>query len=171
MSSTSHPSALVLLRRGDFRGYLGAAILSGVAESALSILLGVTVYQITRDPLMLGWLGLIEAVPAIGLVLVGGHVADRFPRRLVVVGCRVAQALLAAGIAAAEKEEEPASLENLGPLPPKVLGLLYALLPTPSLLALRCCSKVRRRWEGLRVTFVCAWTRGLGRTEEESPRI
>lgn len=101
MSSTPHPSALVLLRRGDFRGYLVAAILSGVAESALSILLGVTVYQITRDPLMLGWLGLIEAVPAIGLVLVGGHVADRFPRRLVVVGCRAAQAGLAAGIAAA----------------------------------------------------------------------
>jgi hypothetical protein len=52
-----------------------------------------------------------------------------------------------AGNAVAEKdEEEPASLQNLDPLPPKVLGLLYALLPTPSLLALRCCSKVRRRW-------------------------
>jgi len=74
-----------------------------------------------------------------------------------------------AGIAAAERGEGVASLQNLDPLPPKVLGLLYALLPTPSLLALRCCSKVRRKWEGLRMAFVCAWTRGWGRMGKESP--
>lgn len=33
---------------------------------------------------------------------------------------------------------------TLGKLPPKVIALLYSLLPTPSLLALRCCSKVSR---------------------------
>ncbi len=69
-------SALALLRRSDFRAFLAAVILAGTADSALAILLGVTVYHITRDPLALGWLGLIEAAPAIGLVLVGGHVAD-----------------------------------------------------------------------------------------------
>jgi hypothetical protein len=69
-----------------------------------------------------------------------------------------------ASIGAAEKEEqEPASLQNLDPLPPIVLGLLYALLPTSSLLALRCCSKVRR---GLRdnACFLCAWMSRWGRT-------
>jgi len=53
-----------LLRRGDFRAFLAAVILAGTAESALSVLLGVSVYQITRDPLSLAWLGLVEAAPA-----------------------------------------------------------------------------------------------------------
>ena len=106
MPATPQPSALALLRRGDFRAYLLALVLAGTAESALAILLGVTVYQITRDPLMLGWLGLVEAAPAIALVLVGGHVADRLPRRLVVVACRLAMAALTAGVALAATLDE-----------------------------------------------------------------
>ncbi len=101
MAKRATDSALHLLRRSDFRAYMGASVLAGLAESALSVLLGVTVYQITRDPLALGWLGLIEAAPAIGLVLFGGHVADRLPRRRIVVACRLALALMAAGVAAA----------------------------------------------------------------------
>jgi MFS family permease len=42
-------------------------------------------YQLTRDPLALGWLGLVEAIPALSLVLLGGHVADRRDRRTIVV--------------------------------------------------------------------------------------
>lgn len=61
-----------------------------------------------------------------------------------------------ASIGAGEKEEqELASLQNLDPLPPIVLGLLYALLPTPSLLALRCCSKVRRRLRDIACFCMC----------------
>jgi MFS family permease len=98
---TPQPSALTLLRRGDFRAFLLALVLAAAAESALAILLGVTVYQITRDPLALAWLGLVEAAPAIALVLVGGHVADRFPRRRLVIACRLAMAALTAGVALA----------------------------------------------------------------------
>ena len=53
-----------LLRRGDFRAFLAAVIVAGTAGSARSVVLGVTVYQITRDPLSLAWLGLVEAAPA-----------------------------------------------------------------------------------------------------------
>jgi MFS family permease len=95
------PSALALLRRGDFRAFMLALVLAALAESALAILLGVTVYQITRDPLALGLLGLVEATPAIALVLLGGHVADRLPRRRVVVACRFAMSALTAGVALA----------------------------------------------------------------------
>lgn len=101
MASIPQPSALALLQRGDFRAFLLALVLAATAESALAILLGVTVYQTTRDPLALGWLGLIEAAPAIALVLIGGHVADRLPRRRVVVACRLAMAALTAGVALA----------------------------------------------------------------------
>jgi MFS family permease len=98
---TPQPSALTLLRRSEFRAFMLALVLAATAESALAVLLGVTVYQITRDPLALGWLGLIEAAPAIALVLIGGHVADRLPRRRVVVASRLAMAALTAGVALA----------------------------------------------------------------------
>jgi hypothetical protein len=43
-----------------------------------------------------------------------------------------------------EKNVQPSkSLGKLDWMPPKLMGLLYSLLPTSSLLALRCCSKVR----------------------------
>ena len=43
----------------------------------------------THDPLSLGWLGLVEAGPAISLVLFGGVLADRFSRQSVALVGRV----------------------------------------------------------------------------------
>ncbi len=38
------------------------------------------IYDITRDPLSLGLIGLAEALPYIGIALFAGHIADRFSR-------------------------------------------------------------------------------------------
>lgn len=48
---------------------------------------------------MLGWLGLVEAVPAISLVLVGGHVADHFNRRTILLITRAVSLLCALALA------------------------------------------------------------------------
>jgi MFS family permease len=58
------------------------------------VLLGYHLYELTHDPLSLGWLGLAQAVPAIGLVLFGGVVADRFSRQRVALVGRAIYALL-----------------------------------------------------------------------------
>ena len=51
------------------------------------MLLGYHLYSLTHDPLSLGWFGLVQAIPAIGLALFGGVVADRFSRqRITLVG-------------------------------------------------------------------------------------
>jgi MFS family permease len=47
------------------------------------IALAYELYLVTRDPLSLGLIGLAEAVPFIALALFGGHVADRFDKRLI----------------------------------------------------------------------------------------
>jgi MFS family permease len=39
------------------------------------------IYELTKDPLALGMVGLAEALPFISLSLVGGHVADAYDRR------------------------------------------------------------------------------------------
>ncbi len=58
---------------------------------------GWQIYDLTKDPLALGMIGLAEALPAISLALWGGHVADRHDRRRVallalwvLVACSVA---------------------------------------------------------------------------------
>jgi MFS family permease len=57
-------------------------------------------YQITHDPLSLGWLGLVEAIPALSLVLFGGHIADRRDRRSIVLTTSAIGTLCAATFAA-----------------------------------------------------------------------
>jgi MFS family permease len=59
----------------------------------MTVLMGFQVYELTHNTLYLAWLGLIEAVPGVSLVLYGGHVADRHSRRQIML---IASALLAA---------------------------------------------------------------------------
>lgn len=80
---------------GELRYFLAAAVPAGVAESAFTVLLGLHVYELTHSTLSLGWLGLAEAIPAIGLVLPGGHVADSASRRMVVTSTRLVLGCLA----------------------------------------------------------------------------
>ena len=61
---------------------LGAATLAMQIQATV---VGYQLYEITRDPLSLGLVGLAEALPFISLALVGGHVADRRDRRSIVV--------------------------------------------------------------------------------------
>ena len=58
-------------------------------------MIGYHLYQLTSDPLTLGWLGLAQAIPAISLVLYGGVMADRHSRRSIVLIGRGAYAGLA----------------------------------------------------------------------------
>ena len=76
---------LPLLQQHDFRALLGARLTNGLAFSALATVVGFQVYEITGDPLALGWLGLVEAIPALSLVLFGGHIADRYDRRTIIL--------------------------------------------------------------------------------------
>jgi MFS family permease len=65
------------------------------AGQMLAVAVGWQVYALTRDPLALGFLGLCEFLPFILLVLPGGHVADRAPRRAIICGAYAGQILCA----------------------------------------------------------------------------
>jgi MFS family permease len=54
------------------------------------VAIGYELYRITHDPLSLGLIGLVEAVPFISFSLYGGHIADRYSKRKILlwsVGC------------------------------------------------------------------------------------
>jgi MFS family permease len=81
LNTAVESSALVPFRWPDFRRLFVAAVCSTLASRGLAVVLGYEVYELTRSPLSLGILGLVEAVPALSLALYGGHVADRADRR------------------------------------------------------------------------------------------
>ena len=96
--------ARALLRLREFRALTAAVGIAGLAFSALTTVVAFQVYDLTHDPLALGWLGLVEGIPALALALYGGHVADRLDRRSIVIAtsavatlAAVALAVLAAG--------------------------------------------------------------------------
>ena len=88
-----------LLADPVFRAVLVSNVLERFASSAMAVLLGFQVFEITRNPLDLGWLGLVEAIPGVGLVLYGGHVADRHRRRAILLSTSAAFSMLAFGAA------------------------------------------------------------------------
>ncbi len=81
--SAARPISLLALP--EFRALVGARATNALAMSALATVVAFQAYDITRDPLSLGWLGLVEAIPALSLVLFGGHLADHRDRRTIVV--------------------------------------------------------------------------------------
>jgi MFS family permease len=98
------PSARSLFALPEFRALVGARATNALAVSALATVVAFQVYDLTRDPLSLGWLGLVEAIPALSLVLFGGHVADRRERRTIVVATSATMttcAIVLAGLSAA----------------------------------------------------------------------
>lgn len=108
-----------LLALREFRALLGARSTNALAVSALATVVAFQTYDLTRDPLSLGWLGLVEAIPALSLVLFGGHLADRRDRRAIVL---VASAIVTASALAL------AILSSGGGAP--LLGILAVIFAT-----------------------------------------
>jgi MFS family permease len=80
-------SRLALLRNADFTRYLTARFLGSIAVQMQTVAVGWQVYQVTRDPLDLGLIGLSQFLPFLLLILPAGHVADSHDRRRILLGC------------------------------------------------------------------------------------
>ena len=85
------------LRHPQFVLYLLAVGCASFAVQIMSVSVGWQIYDITRDPIYLGYVGLAQFLPPLGLVLVTGLVADRFNRRFIMVACLGVEALCALG--------------------------------------------------------------------------
>jgi MFS family permease len=66
------------------------------ANQMLMLAVGWQMYGLTGSAWDLGLVGLLQFLPALALVLVAGHVADRFERRRVLALCMAVQAAIAA---------------------------------------------------------------------------
>lgn len=87
------------LQIADIRLFIGSVGFFTLASRALAVVIGFQIYKITHNPLALGWLGLVEAIPALSLVLFGGYVADHFNRRKILIITRTVSCLCATSLA------------------------------------------------------------------------
>jgi MFS family permease len=74
---------LALLRIANFRRFCATTLATTLGGEIQATAVGWQLYEVTRDPLSLGLAGLAEALPAIAVSLVAGHVADTASRRAV----------------------------------------------------------------------------------------
>ncbi len=74
------PAASVLAHRAFAQFWL-ARVATMMAYQMLSVAVGWHMYELTNSALYLGLIGLAQFLPSIVLVLVVGHVADRYDRR------------------------------------------------------------------------------------------
>lgn len=85
-STTNKHDAYAVLKVGDFRLFMLFRFFTTIAFQMQGLIVGWQVYEITKDPLALGLIGLAEALPNILTALYAGHAADRYNRKKIIVG-------------------------------------------------------------------------------------
>jgi MFS family permease len=82
-----HTDAFAALRYRDFSIVTLNQLCLTLAILIQEVIVAYSLYQITKDPLTLGLIGLAEAIPFISLSLWGGYVADKFNKKRIMQCC------------------------------------------------------------------------------------
>src|SRR5262245_31815213 len=85
-SARRFPAGLVALRERNFVLYVVGQFATQFGSWIELTAVSWIIYEMTNSPLLLGLNALFRAMPMMGLALVGGAVADRVPRRLLLLG-------------------------------------------------------------------------------------
>src|SRR5436305_15290445 len=90
---TDRHDPYVSLRNTNFLWYVASLVAITLGTQIQATVVAWQVYELTKDPLSLGIVGLAEALPFIIAALYAGHVADRHNRKvlaLIATGIQVA---------------------------------------------------------------------------------
>ena len=85
------------LRFKEFNFFLIIRFILVFGWSMQFIIVEWEVYSLTKDPLSLGLIGLVEVVPAISMALFAGHIVDQREKKMLFFQCIIAFLLVATG--------------------------------------------------------------------------
>ncbi|PIO99349.1 MFS transporter [Pleomorphomonas carboxyditropha] len=91
----SHPTSTNAFAHRPYVLYWLARLFATFAIQIVVVAVGWKVYDLTHDPMALGYVGLMQFLPAFLLVLITGTVADRVSRRFIIVVCFTVEAAAA----------------------------------------------------------------------------
>jgi len=83
----ANPDPYEALRYKEFTNFLGVRFAIVFAWSMQFIAIEWQVYSMTKDPLSLGIIGLVEIIPAVGMALFAGHIVDQKEKRTLLIQC------------------------------------------------------------------------------------
>ncbi len=89
------PDPYVSLRNPNFRWFSASLVAFTLGTQIQAVVVAWQVYELTKDPLYLGLVGLAEAVPFIGAALYAGHIADLHDRKRLTIAAYALQVVCA----------------------------------------------------------------------------
>jgi MFS family permease len=95
----TEPAAQSLTRQRSFVLFWCARTSTSAAYQMQAVAVGWQIYDLTRSPLDLGLVGLVQFFPVVLMALVIGQIADRYDRRAVARTCQIVKACGAAALA------------------------------------------------------------------------
>ena len=87
--------AFAALKHYNYRLWFGGQVVSLVGTWMKSTAQGYLIYQITGSPFYLGLVGFVGGAPSLLFTLFGGVIADRLPRRMLLVITQTSMMVLA----------------------------------------------------------------------------
>jgi MFS family permease len=115
--------AFAAIRFPEFRNLMAGSFLFTIGLLIQEVVIGYELYRLTHDPLVLGLIGLAEAIPFIALALFGGHVADRYDKRRIML---ISMLFILAGSVVLLWVMRPAVHETLSRT--RLLGIIYGVI-------------------------------------------
>jgi len=115
--------AFAALRIGTFRRYLSIRFSINMAFRMQELVTGFYLYHLTRNPMAIGMVGLVEVVPFLFFALYGGYIADRTEKRKTLFMVFGTYLFTSAGIFLITQRYFPFSI-----LPDRIVLLIYALV-------------------------------------------
>lgn len=128
------------LRSPAYRAYAAGAVCANLGTQMTNVALGWDIVQRTgsksleQQAMLLGWVGLVQAIPVILLALPAGQIADRFDRRKIIVITQIIGAIMSLSLAfmaihPLSKPVSEAIANAIGqPVLRVELGLLYVIM-------------------------------------------
>ncbi len=98
MLSMEKNDAYAALRFREFNIFLGMRFAMVFAWSMQFVVIEWEVYSITKDPLSLGIIGLVEVIPAVTLALFAGHVVDQKEKKGLLFKCILGFSVISLGL-------------------------------------------------------------------------
>ncbi|MCK5441117.1 MAG: MFS transporter [Maribacter sp.] len=86
------------LKFKEFNIFLGARFAMVFAWGMQFIVIEWQVYSLTKDPLSLGIIGLMEVVPAVSMALFAGHIVDQTEKRNLLIKCLLGFSVISLGL-------------------------------------------------------------------------
>lgn len=121
MAQPNDPYAALRFR--EFNIFLVVRFAMVLAWTMQFILIEWLVYTLTKDPLSLGIIGLMEVIPSVGMALFAGHIVDQREKRNLLIYCILGFSVVSLGLFIFSLPSVEASLEQ-----GYQLGAIYGLV-------------------------------------------